>query len=119
MKIETQRIELEKLNVVGVCTYIEDELKIINIRHYLSDDIAISFILYDTNRTILFTEINGNICTPSKFYNVSSKYNGKYKTLSKYITSKEFKDIIKEFFGSKITITIKIPDALSITNYIE
>lgn len=115
MKIKTQRIELAKLNAVGVCTYIEDELKIINIRHYLSDDLSVSFMLDGNGARVLFTDVNGKLCTLNEFFKESSMY------LRDYIAGKEFGAIIKEFFGSGITVTILVPesDSTTRTQYIE
>lgn len=105
MKIETQRIELAKLNIVGVCTYIEDELKIINITHYLSGDLSVAFTL-DCNRArVLFTNVNGNLCTLDEFFKKASM------CLRDYVAGKEFGAIIKEFFGSGITVTILVPES--------
>lgn len=115
MKIETQRIELAKLNAVGVCTYIEDELKIINIRHYLSGDLSVSFMLDGNGARVLFTDVNGKLCTLNEFFKESSMY------LRDYVAGKEFGAIIKEFFGSGITVTILVPesDSTTRTQYIE
>lgn len=115
MKIETRRIELKDVQAVGVCTYMEDELKTINIRHYLSDDLSVSFMLDGNGARVLFTDVNGKLCTLNEFFKESSIY------LRDYVAGKEFGDIIKEFFGSRITVTILVPesDSTTITQYIE
>lgn len=109
MKIETQKIELKELNATGICSYINQELCTVNIRHYLTEDIAISFILYSSGGMVLFTDINGEQCTVNNFYTISKKYKNKYVTMKDYIGGKEFKEIIKEFFGHGITINIICP----------
>lgn len=115
MKIEIQRIELKDVPAVGACTYMEDELKNIIIRHYLSDDLSIAFMLDGNGGRVLFIDVNGKLCTLNEFYKESSMH------LRDYVAGKEFGAIMKEFFGSGITVTILVPesDSTTITQYIE
>lgn len=115
MKIEIRRIELKDVPAVGACTYMEDELKNIIIRHYLSDDLSIAFMLDGNGGRVLFIDVNGKLCTLNEFYKESSMY------LHDYVAGKEFGVIIKEFLGSGITVTILVPelDSTTITQYIE
>lgn len=115
MKIEIRRIELKDVPAVGACTYIEDELKNVHVRHCLSDDLSVAFMLDGNGGRVLFTDVNGKLCTLNEFYKESSMY------LRDYVAGKEFGTIIKEFFGSGITVTILVPesDSTTITQYIE
>lgn len=106
MKIETKEIEIKKLNITGVCSYIDQELCTINIRHYLTDDIAISFIIYGLAGIVMFTDINGEICTINNFCETSKIYGSKYSTMKDYIEGEDFKEILREFFGCGVTIKI-------------
>ena len=115
MKIEIRKIELKDVPAVGACTYIEDKLKNVHVRHYLSDDLSVAFMLDGNGGRVLFTDVNGKLCTLNEFYKESSMY------LRDYVAGKEFGTIIKEFFGSGITVTILVPesDSTTITQYIE
>lgn len=90
----------------------EDNSKVImaDVRHFISDDIDIRFIIFTETKDITFISIDNERITPYLFEKISSENESiGFDTLGKYINSDEFKTIISEYIDCK-DINIYLPE---------
>lgn len=87
-----------------------DEIELVKVRHFVSDNVAVEFIIFVESKDILFTNINSERFTEYLFEKISTENDSiEFDTIGKYAASDEFKKIISKYIDYK-SVSIYLPE---------
>ena len=87
-----------------------DKVIVTKVKHFVSDNIIIEFIIFVESKDILFVGINDERFTEYLFEKVSTEDKSmEFDTIGKYVNSNKFKEIVSKYIDYK-SANIYLPE---------
>lgn len=88
----------------------EDKIICSRVRHFVSDNIVIEFIIFVESKDIVFVSINYERFTDYLFEKISAEDESmEFDTIGKYVNSDKFKEIVSKYIDYK-SANIYLPE---------